>query len=280
MAKNRQNSRTRPGRGSLPSSTDDGALGIALTTSIIATLGLLVALAIVWWQVIIQPSASAELLKREEILNQYTQLLNGRVAALRAQVGAMAQAPQTREAMNATDPEVRARFGALLVDQHPHILRVDLIESGAAAVDLNAEVPISFAALDLIRRAETREFVGPEVSLNQRDLIYAAQPVTPDGRIAGVLLVVFDSEFFLETLSHFEATQGTFKVAQKFEGNPSTIVMQWGRGGQPGLSIDAQLYASHWSLIFEPRRDIVASEMTVYDLTFPWPSVLWLSFFQ
>jgi phosphomannomutase/phosphoglucomutase len=254
---------------SLPSSTNDGALGIALTTSVIATLGLVVALAIVWWQVIIQPSASSELLKREEILNQYTQLVNGRVAALRAQVNAMAQAPQTREAMNALDPEARLRFGALLVDQHPHILRVDLIESGAAVVDLNAEIPISFAALDLIRRAETREFVGPEVSLNQRDLIYAAQPITPDGRIAGVLLVVFDTKFFLETLSHFEATQGTFKVAQKFEGNPSTIVMQWGRGGEPDLSIDAQLYASHWSLIFEPRPDLVASQGTVYDLLIP-----------
>lgn len=269
MAKNRQTSRTRSGRVSLPSSTNDGALGIALTTSVIATLGLVVALAIVWWQVIIQPSASSELLKREEILNQYTQLVNGRVAALRAQVNAMAQAPQTREAMNALDPEARLRFGALLVDQHPHILRVDLIESGAAVVDLNAEIPISFAALDLIRRAETREFVGPEVSLNQRDLIYAAQPITPDGRIAGVLLVVFDTKFFLETLSHFEATQGTFKVAQKFEGNPSTIVMQWGRGGEPDLSIDAQLYASHWSLIFEPRPDLVASQGTVYDLLIP-----------
>lgn len=269
MVKNRQTSRTRSGRVSLPSNTDDGALGIALPTSVIATLGLLVALAIVWWQVIIQPSASSELLKREEILNQYTQLVNGRVAALRAQVNAMAQAPQTREAMNAIDPEARLRFGALLVDQHPHILRVDLIESGAAAVDLNAEIPISFAALDLIRRAETREFVGPEVSLNQRDLIYAAQPITPDGRIAGVLLVVFDTNFFLETLSHFEATQGTFKVAQKFEGNPSTIVMQWGRGGEPDLSIDAQLYASHWSLIFEPRPDLVASQGTAYDLLIP-----------
>ncbi len=269
MAKNRQTSRTRSGPVSLPSSTNDGALGIALTTSVIATLGLVVALAIVWWQVIIQPSASSELLKREEILNQYTQLVNGRVAALRAQVNAMAQAPQTREAMNALDPEARLRFGALLVDQHPHILRVDLIESGAAVVDLNAEIPISFAALDLIRRAETREFVGPEVSLNQRDLIYAAQPITPDGRIAGVLLVVFDTKFFLETLSHFEATQGTFKVAQKFEGNPSTIVMQWGRGGEPDLSIDAQLYASHWSLIFEPRPDLVASQGTVYDLLIP-----------
>lgn len=269
MATKRQNSKTRPGGGSSAEQTDERVLGLALTAGVVAVLGLLIALALVWWQVIVQPNTSAELLKREQILSQYTQLINGRVAELHAQVGAMAQASQTRDAMNALDPQVRKLFGELLVNQHPHIRRVDLIESGAAAVDLNAEVPISFAALDLIRRAETREFVGPEVSLNQRDLIYAAQPITPDGRIAGVLLVVFDTRFFLDTLSHFEATQGTFKVEQTFAGNPSTTVMQWGRGGDPTLSIDAQLYASHWSLTFQPRGDLVTSQATLNDLLLP-----------
>ena len=57
-------------------------------------------------------------------------------------------------------------------------MRVEIIDKGQAEVDLNAEVPISFAALDLIRRAETSPFAGPEVGPNQGGRLYAAQPIT------------------------------------------------------------------------------------------------------
>ncbi|MDG2278335.1 MAG: phosphomannomutase/phosphoglucomutase [Pseudomonadales bacterium] len=251
------------------SSPSNGAIGLALLASVLATLALVATFALVWYLIILQPNASDEPLKREEVLNQYTQLLNGRIAELRAQVGTMAQSSQTLEAMTNPDGEARARYGDLLANQHPFILRVDLIERAGAEVDLNSEVPISFAALDLIRRAETQEFIGPEVSLNQRNLIYAAQPITPNAMIAGVLLVVFDSQFFLQPLSHLQATQGTFKIEQTFAGNPSTVVMQWGRSGSEALKIDAQLFAPHWSLSFAAHPDLVPDKVSLGRLLIP-----------
>ncbi|NKC00411.1 MAG: phosphomannomutase/phosphoglucomutase [Pseudomonadales bacterium] len=251
------------------SSSGDDSIGLAILASAFAAAGLVAAFALVWYLVILAPNQGDEVLKREEVLNQYTQLFNGRIAELRTQVGTMAQASQTLDAMTDPDGQARILHGELLASQHPFILRVDLIERGGAEVDLNNEVPISFAALDLIRRAETREFVGPEVSLNQRNLIYAAQPITPDGMIAGVLLVVFDSQFFLNPLSHFEATQGTFKIEQTFAGNPSTEVMQWGRGGSEALKIEAQLFAPHWALIFEAHPDLLPDKVSLGTLLIP-----------
>ncbi len=251
------------------SSRGDGAIGLALFASVLATLGLVVTFALAWYLIILLPNDSDEALKREEVLNQYTQLLNGRIAELRTQVGTMAQSPQTLEAMTNPDGEARARYGDLLANQHPFILRVDLIERAGAEVDLNSEVPISFAALDLIRRAETQGFIGPEVSLNQRNLIYAAQPITPNAMIAGVLLVVFDSQFFLQPLSHLQATQGTFKIEQTFAANPSTVVMQWGRSGSEALKIDAQLFAPHWSLSFAAHPDLVPDKVSLGRLLIP-----------
>ena len=247
----------------------DGLFANAGIASVIALLGLVVTFGLVWWQVIEEPKQATAELQKERLLSQYTQLFNGRIAELRAQVGAMAESAAVSTAFDAPDPDGRAELAALLADQHPFISRVAIIERGRAEVDLNAEVPISFAALDLIRRAETTEFVGPEVSLNQRNLIYAAQPVTTNGLVAGVLLVVFDSEFFLNPLSHFEASLGTLKIIQNFEGTPSTTVMEWGNQDLNERAKEAQLYAPHWTLSFQGNTSALMPRDTTSDLLLP-----------
>jgi phosphomannomutase/phosphoglucomutase len=224
----------------------------------LASLGLLVTFALVWWQVIAQPQQAHADLERDKLLGQFSQLVNGRIAELRDQVNTIAQASATSQAMATYDSGSHRALLENLTALSPHIVRANLIQRGAAEVDLNAEVPISFAALDLIRRAETREFVGPEVSLNQRNLIYAAQPVTANGTVAGVLLVVFDSQFFLSPLSHFDSSLGTLEVIQKFEGSPSTTVMQWGSDAEKTPAATAQLFAPHWTLSLKAGTDALA----------------------
>ena len=77
--------------------------------------------------------------------------------------------------------------------------RVDIIPKGKAEVDLSAKVPISFAALDVIKRAETQEYVGPEASqVNQRPVFYAARPITDAGTVTGVLFAAVSLDFFFE----------------------------------------------------------------------------------
>jgi len=228
----------------------EGYLTHAGVAAAMATIGILVAFALAWWQVVLQPRQDALDLQREQLLNQYTQLLNGRIAELRQHVDAMATSPATVAALVNNDPEARERMGQQLAEQNAYVARADLIRQGEGVVDLNAEVPISFAALDLIRRAESREFVGPEVSLNQKRFIYSAQPITHNGTVAGVLLVVFSDSFFAQPLDHFDRTVGTLQINQKFQGTPSTAVMEWGNSGNATHEIDAQLFAPHWTLTF------------------------------
>ena len=255
MAKRDQRGRRRSRKKTTASG--DGFLLNAGIASVFTLVALLVTFALIWWQVIEQPRQQQTEVQRQTLLNQYTQIFNGRIAELRNHVDAMAKAPATEAAMGSFDADQRTTIAAQYTAQNPHVVRVDLIERGAAEVDLNAEIPISFAALDLIRRAETQEFVGPEVSLNQRNLIYTAQPITANGMVAGVLLVVFDSQFFLTQLSHFEAA-GTVKVDQKFDGTPTTTVMQWGRGGEDQRAAEAQLLANQWTLVFHADPEAVS----------------------
>ncbi len=261
--------KTRKQKSNKQTSTSEALAGPVSVSLAIATIGLVGAFGLVWWQAIEQPKQAAYELERERLLNQYTQLFNGRIAELRAQVGAMADSNTVSTAVvQATDAQ-RATLGAQIAEQHPSVLRVDIIPKGAAEVDLNAEVPVSFAALDLVRRAETKAFVGPEVSLNYRNLIYAAQPITGDGTVTGVVLVVFSSDFFLNPLSHFEARTGTLKIEQKFEGTPSTVVMQWGEAESSGATLSAQLFAPHWSLLFDWSDDALATIDSTSSLMVP-----------
>ena len=241
----------------------DGLLmhgGIAMG---IGTLGLVIAFALVWWQVIVQPQQLQRDAEQAQLMDQYSQFFNGRIVELRNVVGAMATSPAIINALSSYNPEQQHEIGQMLADQHPHIARVTLIEKGTAEVDLNAEVPISFAALDLIRRAETREFVGPEVSLNQGGRIYAAQPITPDGIVTGVLLVVFDNGFFLEPLRYFTGLRGALQIMQQVGNTPSTTVMT--AGGKEGdyAAVEHQLITPHWKLNFAATE----SELRQIDST-------------
>ncbi len=236
--------------------------------AIVASLGLLVAFGLIWWQVIVEPAQATRDLDREKLLNQYVQLVNGRIGELRNAVGAIAQSPTVIAALTANNPEQRTILAEQITSQHPYIKRVDIIPKGEAEVDLNSAVPISFAALDLIRRAETREFVGPEVSLNQQQYVYAAEPITPQGLVAGVLFVVFDKAIFTDPLSHHEDV-GKLKVHQKFSGSPSTVVIDWGRDGDLTPPIDAQLFAPHWSLSLAVSNNALSRDSAISGLFMP-----------
>lgn len=242
-------------------SSDGASSGLLAHTGIAAAVGivgLVAAFAVLWWQVIAQPLAEKEQLEEQRLLKEYVNVLNSRVADLRATVGAMATAPATAAALVSLQPSDREQMQQNLTDQTAHVVRVAIIEKGKAEVDLNAEVPISFAALDLIRRAETREFVGPEVGVNQGGRIYAAQPITVDGSVRGVLLAVFDKSFLMDTLQFFTPLTGSFQVLQTVSGAPTTPIL--GLGGSSGerTTIEHELVIPQWKVSFSARNSEVA----------------------
>ena len=265
MAKKRRKSGTLKGG----ATSGDGALGVVLTTSLLAAAALAAAFALVWYQVILQPNQGAESLKREELLSQYTEVLNGRIAELRKQVDIMATAPSTIDAITDPNLAVREQLEKTLAEQVPYIARVKFITRGEGQVELSANVPIPFSALDMIRRAESQPFVGPEISKTYEDFVYAAQPLTPDGMVTGVMLVVFHDDFFDEPAAHLNTTHGTFTVQQTVSASQNAEVLSWGNGGTEALAIEAQLLAGHWSLRFQPRTDLLPDKVGLGNLLIP-----------
>ena len=251
MAKGKQGTKA----GSKAKTTSGGGIWSHTILSFsVAAVGVLVAFALVWWQALLQPAQSIAEQEKQKILGQYAQYFNGRIDEMRKQVNAIATSAAVTESLNNFDSERRTELSLQIASQHPYIERVDIIERGQAEVDLNSAVPISFAALDLIRRAESREFVGPEVSLNQQQFVYAAQPITNQGLVAGVLFVAFNKGFFSDNLAHFEEV-GHIKVNQKFDGSASTVIIDWGETKDLTPPIETALFTPHWSLAVAVSND-------------------------
>lgn len=256
----------------------DGFLTHGAITLGIGTLGLLVAFALVWWQAIVQPQNDAKLAEQSRLLDVYTQLFNGRIADLRATVDAMATAPDTIAALTSFNPAERQAVAAAMVAQHAYVSRVDIIEKGKAEVDLSAEVPVSFAALDLIRRAETRQFVGPEAGTAQGKRLYAAQPITPDGSVAGVLLVVFEPEFLLDPLQYFTNLRGSLQILQTVGGTPTTTVLEVGGNDGDLASMEQALFIPQWKVGFAAAESEVLQADNTAALFTPFALALALLF--
>ena len=254
--------------GTHPNSLPNTTLKHTLITLLIASLGLVVAFALIWWQVVAQPAQAATELERQAHLSRYAQYFNGRIGEMRAMVETMAASDTVTTALLSYEPETQRTAGQALAAQNPFVERVDIFERGRANVDLNAAVPISYAALDLIRRAESQEFVGPEVSMNQQDYIYTARPIMNQGAAAGVLFVAFNKRYLSDALAHHEDI-GNIKIQQRVGDSNSTTVLSWGNSDNLTPPLETSLFTPNWTLSVAVANAALLESAGTFKLVLP-----------
>jgi phosphomannomutase/phosphoglucomutase len=222
----------------------------ALVAIAVALLGIICAFGVLGWNFIGEQDQARQSSQQSQA-SALSRFLNSRVTEIKR---SLQSAGSSRFASDSVLQPEPARTGAAeeLRRLIPYAQRVDLVPRGEGEVDLNADTPITFAALDVIKRAETAEFVGPEASISQRNMLYAAVPVTRDGIVVGVLFAVLSNNALLEPLSvAFDSDLGNLALLQQFEGSPATPVMAWGSGAEEdALASSAQLGVPHWTLNF------------------------------
>ncbi len=226
----------------------------ALTTIIVATVGITAAFVVLWWLLIESGGNNTEIKHNEAVHQQLLAAVNGRLKELENQTTLIAASPPIAARLLATQDGTTGHdqpaddFASLF----PHFRRVEVFARGAAEVDLKSPIPITFAALDLMRRAETQPFAGPEASTSQRDLIYAAAPITAQGKVTGVLFVVVDSAYFGTPFETMNTSIGSVELIQSFMGSTPTTIFQWGSGTTGDQKIDALTTNPNWTLKYLP----------------------------
>ena len=246
-----------------------GLLPHAATAAVVALAGIVIAFAVVAWTMGIQTGER----QRDAVVNAnhatLVGLFNSRIGDLTRQLQTMAVAEDTASAILSGDPERIAATENTLLSHLAGARRVALFAKGRAEVDLTASVPISFAALEVIKAAETSPFAGPEAAVNQGQLFYAAAPVTSAGRVVGVLFVVLDQQFFARPLESLPAGIGNMTIEQSFAGAQSADILSWGSGGLPEHRKSATLTAGHWTLHYDPSASVLPELLNIGGLLTP-----------
>jgi phosphomannomutase/phosphoglucomutase len=225
---------------------------IAIVTGMV---GVLAMIGLVWWQLVVSTNETY-VSQQMNLLNQaYTGHFNGQIQAIKRRTDALATAEET---INTLVSGNRAQIKALserLTGQHGYARRIEIVPKGEAEMDQRGSAAISFAALDVIERAEKAPFVGPEISNAQEDLLFVAQPILQDGVVRGVLFIALDKNGLLfEPLSAMGDTAefGQVKILQTVKA-AETEVFRFGNPGSSEEAIQTALDAPQWTMVFEPN---------------------------
>ncbi len=245
----------------------DRGIGIwfhALIIMGMATAGLLVAMLLIGYQVVASGNAMHQASQAENLKARYAAFFNGKLDELRNHVGAMAIAPQTIAAFDTFDDAVLARTGEELQAAVSFASNVKLIPKGEAEV--NNRIGIGYVAVDVIERAETQPYVGPDGIGGQRPQLFVAHSVLKDGIVAGVLFVEVSMDYFLTPLNSFDPSLGRLNLEQRFEGAAAVNLLQWGEAGRGLPPERVKLNAPHWSLLITPNPDRIGYVSSSLDM--------------
>ncbi len=237
----------------------------AIATGVI---GVVAMIGLVWWQLVVS-SNETYIRQQMNLLNQaYAGHFNGQIQAIKRRTDALANATETVNTLVSGDPaEIRA-LSERLTAQHGYAKRIEIFPKGEAEMDQRGSAAISFAAIDVIERAEKAPFVGPEISNAQEDLLFVAQPILQDGVVRGVLFIALDKNGLLfEPLSAMGNTAefGQVKIVQKVRAS-ETDVFKFGRPGSAEGAIETPLDAPQWTMVFEPNSAALSPSNQITSL--------------
>lgn len=239
------------------------ALGVSLA-------GVLVTAGLIYLELL----GPANSLHAERLNQSHAQMFatyfDARLLALHTGIERIAHSRETVAAFKSFDPERIAEHSTRLTREFDAAERIELIPAGEAKVDLNARIPISFAALDVIKRAETTPYVGPEAYLlDQQSVFYVAAPVMDERTVIGVLFAAISMDYFHGPLSAFDPSLGLVQLEQRFEGTEPRVVLNYGNPVTGAKDIRVNIDTPRWSLIFTPNPAVASPLVHAYELAAP-----------
>lgn len=175
-----------------------------------------------------------------------------------ARMASLVQEPALVRALAERDEQALQQQEARIRQLFPEASGINLLPAGLDEIDLEANPPISYAALDLLRQAETRDTPPPaEVHLFNnpgQHLNMVQRVLDADGRrIIGHLMLGFPLQTLSQALEGAHLGQGYGEVQQVSGGQPLVIARQGReafRVGQPVVELPvagSRLQVAYWT---------------------------------
>lgn len=225
------------------------ALPSTLAPLLLMLAGLAAAVLLLWLLLFAPAADSYRSDLSQAYASQQQSALNRTLAQLDADLTRVAANPQLQLLLRQQSP---ADAGALRYQLAGQVASY-LHRPGAAVHIDDEQAPLSFAALDMIRRAERGLTVPAEAhKVGEHWRLYLVKPlrVSPTAPIAGTLLAVFDLQRLTGSLPQLPQDAGKIALIQQFAGAPAQALYQAGSGH--GASISHTTDNPAWRLEFQP----------------------------
>ena len=213
------------------------ALPGTLIPLLMALAGLGVAAMFIWFTLFGESNQRYAQDMAKAYASQQVSALNNALKQLDADLTALASNPQLQVALsNGGSPALTRSLRHVYADA----LEIYTHLPGTATNIQSDVAPLSFAALDMIRRAERNMPVPAEAhKVGAEWRLYAARPlrVTSNAPIGGSLIAVFDMRRLAASLPALPPDSGRITLIQQFPNAPEQILYQQGEGQGRALTL-------------------------------------------
>ncbi len=183
-----------------------------------------------------------------------------------------------------SDATVIAAFGAGdttalqgLAEQHAgdfHLaLKLRLLSPGWIEPEPTAQPPLSFASLDMLRRAEVSTApVSVEVHLfgsPGQHIVMVVPALNAAGQLRGLLHLSLDVTLFNEVLAEADVHGGKAELRQA-DGGKSVVLGSVGEAASPGEPVIVSVPDTRWNIAYFPATGSLADQAGKADATHPW----------
>lgn len=231
----------------------------AVRSAIFTAVGVVVAVIIATgaWYFIKSLRESARVEARQQ-LEAHTRDLAAGVAAsvdvIEGQLKKLASEKATLALFEQDDPASLTRQGEILGTRFQSVLKLRLLTPGGYLLDDSSSPPLSYACLDMLRRAEhTSGVIGAEVHLfgtDKEHLVMLGRVMNQAGELIGLLHLSLATTILQQALTGLQLGSAYVELQQGVAGKPLVIAKQGDGSLRKGEPIRASVNGTRWSLAY------------------------------
>lgn len=156
------------------------------------------------------------------------------------------------QAFSSKDKDLFQPLANAFSTQFEQLVKLDLFVAGEADINNDSMVPIRFAELDLIRRAENRApHLAEAAQIDNNWLVHFASPVASDEKqpVLGTLMLTLNFQGLSQHLAALDKELGESILQQKFANAAAQNIIKQGVGNTE-LSAEKTIPNSNWQIKF------------------------------
>ncbi|OUS27309.1 hypothetical protein A9Q99_14950 [Gammaproteobacteria bacterium 45_16_T64] len=201
----------------------------------------------------------------DNIAKAYSEYISQQLFVLEAALDTAASKKEISKSISARDLKNLASIAHETKKNIPFIANIHIYPKGKARKDAASTPPVSFAQLDMIRRAEKDKEPTPEMhTQNKVRYLNYALAIRNEDKIIGTMLVNFRIHDLLAAIPALDNDAGYIEIAQQFGNSEPQIIHKSGNiKFKQGKGISIASSNKHWLAIYYPSDKVNSTESLI-----------------